>query len=55
MNTELYFDLIPEELIRLILIKTLDEESPWTLRNHSIPIFTRVAKSLDFANNFLLS
>ena len=45
---ETYFDLIPEELIRLILIKTLNEESPWTPRNCGIPIFSKVIDSVIF-------
>src|SRR5579872_5671717 len=45
---DLYFDLLPTELTRLILTKTLDEDSPWILRHHNIPAFTEVVYSTNF-------
>ena len=48
MNAELYFDLIPEELIRLILVKTLNEDSPWTIRDYGIPVLSKVIDSIIF-------
>lgn len=43
-----YFDVIPEELVRLIIIKTFDEEAPWTIKDAGVPAFTKVIYSIVF-------